>query len=43
VRFDLPAFSLTCTFTDGRRTIEHTILHLKDGKITRQVEVEAWD
>jgi hypothetical protein len=37
------AFSLTCTFLDGRRIVEHTILHLKDSQITRQVDVEAWD
>lgn len=37
------AFRVTCTFPDGRRIIEHVILTLHDGKITRQVDVEAWD
>lgn len=38
------AFSVTCTFPDGvRRIIEHVIIHFQGGKITRQVDVEAWD
>lgn len=37
------AFCVTCTLFSGRKIIEHVILHLKDGKILRQVDVEAWD
>lgn len=37
------AFCLTCTLADGRQIIENTIVHLKDGKITRYIEVEASD
>ena len=37
------AFRVTCTFPDGRRIIEHVIVELRGGKITRQVDVEAWD
>lgn len=38
------AYCLTCTLSDGeRRIIEHVIIHYADGKITRQVDVEAWD
>jgi SnoaL-like domain len=37
------AFCVTCTLPDGRRIIENVIVHLKDGKIVRQVDVEAWD
>lgn len=38
------AFCLTCTLSDGvRRIIEHVIIHYTDKKITRQVDVEAWD
>lgn len=38
------AFCVTCTLPDGvRRIIEHVIIHYSNGKITRQVDVEAWD
>jgi len=28
---------------DGRRIVEHVIIHYAGGRITRQVDVEAWD
>lgn len=37
------AIAFWVTLADGRRLIEHAILHLEDGKITRQIDVEAWD
>jgi ketosteroid isomerase-like protein len=37
------AFCITCILADDRRGIEHVIIHLRDGKIVRQVDVEAWD
>lgn len=37
------AFRVWCTLPNGKRIIEHVILHLADGKISRQVDVEAWD
>jgi SnoaL-like protein len=37
------AFSVDVTLPDRRRVFEHTILHVEDGKIVRQVDVEAWD
>jgi ketosteroid isomerase-like protein len=37
------AFALTATFPGRRRVYEHVILHLRDGRIVRQVDVEAWD
>jgi ketosteroid isomerase-like protein len=37
------AFCLWCTLSDGRRIVEHIIIHFAGGKITRQVDVEAWD
>jgi ketosteroid isomerase-like protein len=38
------AFCVTCTLADGvRRIIEHVIIHYSNGRITRQVDVEAWD
>ena len=37
------AFCVTCAFPDGNKIIENVIVHLQDGKIVRQVDVEAWD
>lgn len=37
------AFSVDLTLADGRRVFEHAIVHIEDGRITRQVDVEAWD
>lgn len=37
------AFMVTCTLSDGRHIVENVIIHVTDGKITRQVDVEAWD
>jgi ketosteroid isomerase-like protein len=37
------AFRVWCTLPDGRRIIEHVIIHYSNGRITRQVDVEAWD
>lgn len=37
------AFRVWCTLPDGRRIIEHVIIHYVNGKIVQQVDVEAWD
>jgi ketosteroid isomerase-like protein len=37
------AFRVVCRLGDGRRDIEHVIVTIRDGRIVRQVEVEAWD
>jgi ketosteroid isomerase-like protein len=37
------AFTITVTRADGRRIIENVILDHRDGRIVRQLEVEAWD
>ena len=37
------AFACTVTFTEGDRIIEHVIADVRDGRIVRQVDVEAWD
>jgi len=37
------AFSVDVTLPDGRHVFEHTIVHIEDGRIARQVDVEAWD
>jgi len=41
-----PIGSSTATATrlgDGRRIIEHVIADVRDGRIVRHVDVEAWD
>jgi hypothetical protein len=43
VTADRVAFSVDCVFPDGNRIFEHVIAHIEDGKIVRQVDVEAWD
>jgi ketosteroid isomerase-like protein len=40
---DRAAFSVTVSFPDGKRVFEHVIIQTRDDKITRQVDVEAWD
>ena len=37
------AFCVTCTLPSGERVIENVIVHHRNGKIARQVDVEAWD
>jgi hypothetical protein len=38
------AFCVTCTLPDNdRKIIENVIVHFRDGRIARQVDVEAWD
>jgi ketosteroid isomerase-like protein len=37
------AYMLTATLGDGRRVIENVILDHDGGRITRQIDVEAWD
>jgi ketosteroid isomerase-like protein len=37
------AFTITVTRADGRRIIENVILDHRDGRVVRQLEVEAWD
>jgi ketosteroid isomerase-like protein len=37
------ASAFLVTMPDGRHLIEHVLLHLPDGRIARQVDVEAWD
>jgi len=43
VTADRVAFSVDCVFPDGKRIFEHVIAHIEDGKIARQVDVEARD
>lgn len=40
---DRVAFNEACEYPDGTRVLAATMLDLRDGKIVRQVNVEAWD
>ena len=37
------AFMVTVTMPDGRRIIENVIIEIADGRVCRQIDVEAWD
>lgn len=37
------AFTVSCRYPDGTRVLANEIVDLKDGKITREVIVQAWD
>jgi SnoaL-like domain len=37
------AFNEACQYPDGTRVLSATTLEVQDGKISRQVSVEAWD
>jgi hypothetical protein len=40
---DRLAFTQTCTYPDGKRVFCAANLELADGKIVRQVSMQAWD
>jgi ketosteroid isomerase-like protein len=40
---DRVAFSVDCSFPNGKRIFEHVIAQIEDGKNIRQVDAEAWD
>ena len=40
---DRAAFNWECEYSDGVKVLAATTLELRDGKILRQVNVEAWD
>ena len=37
------AFACTVDLGDGRQILEHVIADVRDGRIVRHVDVEAWD
>jgi ketosteroid isomerase-like protein len=39
---DRVAFRIVCDLADGRRMVEHAIATIRDGRIARMVEIEAW-
>ncbi len=40
---DRVAFNVACEYPDGLKVLTATTLEVRDGKISRQVSVEAWD
>ena len=40
---DRGALRVVCTYPDGNQVVEHTLLTLRDGKVTRWSGVQAWD
>lgn len=40
---DRVAFNEACEYADGTRVLSAMTLEVRDGKIVRQVNVEAWD
>ncbi len=40
---DRLAFTQTCTYPDGKRVFCAATLELRQGKIARQVSIQAWD
>jgi hypothetical protein len=37
------AFNEACEYSDGTRVLAATTLDVRDGKVVRQVNIEAWD
>ena len=40
---DRVAFSESCRYSDGVRVLSESMLTLRDGKITEQTMIQAWD
>jgi hypothetical protein len=40
---DRIAFNEACEYSDGTKVLTSAMLEVKDGKIFRQVNIEAWD
>ena len=40
---DRVAFNEACEYEDGTRVLAATTIDVRDGKVVRQVNVEAWD
>jgi ketosteroid isomerase-like protein len=37
------AFCVLCTFSDGKKVVENVVIHISDGKITEEIDVETSD
>jgi hypothetical protein len=40
---DRVAFNEACEYPDGTRVLAATTVDVRDGKVARQVNIEAWD
>lgn len=43
VRDDRAGFNVACQYADGTRVLASEICDIRDGKISREVMVQAWD
>jgi len=43
VQGDNAAYSESCRYPDGMRVLSESMLTLRDGKISEQIIIEAWD
>ncbi|WP_406396353.1 nuclear transport factor 2 family protein [Streptomyces sp. NBC_00882] len=43
VQGDRAAYSESCQYSDGMRVLSESMVTLRDGKISEQIIVEAWD
>ncbi|MGI5380275.1 nuclear transport factor 2 family protein [Streptomyces sp. CA-251387] len=43
VQGDRAAYSESCEYTDGVRVLSESMVTLRDGKISQQIMIEAWD
>ncbi|MEU6548182.1 nuclear transport factor 2 family protein [Streptomyces sp. NPDC046859] len=43
VQGDNAAYSESCAYADGVRVMSESMITLRDGKISRQIVIEAWD
>ncbi|MET7478008.1 nuclear transport factor 2 family protein [Streptomyces sp. NPDC005648] len=43
VQGDNAAYSESCRYPDGMRVLSESMLTLRDGKISQQIIIEAWD
>jgi len=43
VQGDNAAYSESCQYPDGMRVLSESMLTLRDGKISQQIIIEAWD
>jgi hypothetical protein len=37
------AYSESCQYRDGTRVLSESMITLRDGKISEQITIEAWD
>ncbi|WP_042379908.1 nuclear transport factor 2 family protein [Streptacidiphilus melanogenes] len=43
VQGDTVAYSESCEYPDGLRVLSESMITLRDGKISKQIMIEAWD